>query len=134
MYKSLSTASIPLHNSAPVKIRSPIFHARRLLMMSWALTRSQHNPTIKVVSLKRGQPDDGNIFCVIFYYCKQPFKHIFNPSTHSPYSPTHPGLYFSKTKITIVSINNINTILTIINIKCGNNITLKIISLKKAFS
>ena len=43
MYRSFSTPSIPLHNSAPVRICSPTFRARGLLMTSWAITRSQHS-------------------------------------------------------------------------------------------
>ena len=37
----LKTGLIPLHNAAPVKIRSPTFRAYHLLMMSWA---SQPSP------------------------------------------------------------------------------------------
>ena len=47
MYKLLSTAYIPLHNSAPVKICSPIFWACHLLMTLWAITRSQQKASQK---------------------------------------------------------------------------------------
>ena len=43
MYRSLSTVDIPLHKCASVKIRLPINTARLILMMSWAITRSQHS-------------------------------------------------------------------------------------------
>ena len=42
MYRLLSTPDIPLHKCAPVKIRSPTFQVRHLLVTSWAaVTRSQ---------------------------------------------------------------------------------------------
>ena len=41
MYRLLSTADVPLHNCAPLKIPSPTFYALHILMTSWAITRSQ---------------------------------------------------------------------------------------------
>ena len=41
-YRSLSTASIRLHNSDPVNTHSPTFRARRL-MTSWAMIRSLYH-------------------------------------------------------------------------------------------
>ena len=49
MYRLLSTANIPLQKSAPLKIHSPTFKARPLLMMSWAITRSQQNAFLIII-------------------------------------------------------------------------------------
>ena len=43
MYRSLSTADIPLHNCAPVKICSPAIWVRCVYMMSWVTMSSQQN-------------------------------------------------------------------------------------------